>query len=169
MPRPLAALLWLMIGSVAAPAFAPAQATTDPLAGLPAAVVDLRTREGASLVQAQWRYSDVKVIEVDHRAPGPDLRPSGPPIRANDISPHAGGVDFDDSAWERIDPPALETRRSNGRLAFNWYRTRLTLPQRVAGFDVSGSTVMLELVVDDYAEIWVDGKLPPCRGRPAAN
>lgn len=106
MRRALPALLWLTAGW-AAPALA--QVTTDVPAAFPAAVVDLRTREGAAVVDAEWRYSDVKVIEVDHHAPGPDLRPSGPPNRTNDISPHAEGVGFDDSAWERIDPPALET------------------------------------------------------------
>ncbi len=162
MPRALPVLLWVTLGG-SAPALA--QVTTDLPAALPAAVVDLRTTEGAALVDAQWRYSDVKVVEVDHHAPGPDLRPSGPPNRTNDISPPAEGVDFDDSAWERIDPPALETRRSNGRLAFNWYRTKVTLPPRVAGFDVMGSTVVLELVLDDYAEVWVDGKLPLVLGQ----
>jgi gluconolactonase len=162
MPRALPVLLWVTLGG-SAPALA--QVTTDLPAALPAAVVELRTTEGAALVDAQWRYSDVKVVEVDHHAPGPDLRPSGPPNRTNDISPHAEGVDFDDSAWERIDPPALETRRSNGRLAFNWYRTKVTLPPRVAGFDVMGSTVVLELVLDDYAEVWVDGKLPLVLGQ----
>jgi len=128
-------------------------------------VVDLRTAEGAALMQARWRYSDAKVIEVDHRAAGPDLRASGPPNRTNDISPHAEAADFDDSGWESIEPAALETRRSNGRLAFNWYRTKVTLPSTVGGFDVTGATVVFELVVDDYAEIWVDGKLPLVLGQ----
>jgi len=142
-----------------------AQATVDVPVALPAAVVDLRTQDGASLVHAQWRYSDARIVEVDHYAPGPDLRPSGPPNRTNDITPHAGATDFDDSGWEAIDPPTLESRRSNGRLAFNWYRTRITLPDRVGGFDVTGSTVVFELVIDDYAEIWVDGKLPLVLGQ----
>ena len=88
-----------------------------------------------------------------------------PANRTNDISPHAEAADFDDSAWETIEPAALETRRSNGRLAFNWYRTRVTLPAKVGGFDVAGSTVVLELVLDDYAEIWVDGQLPLVLGQ----
>ena len=142
-----------------------AQATIDLPVVLPAAVVDLRTQEGAALVRAQWRYSDTKIVEVDHHAPGPDLRPSGPPNRTNDITPHAGAADYDDSAWEAIDPPAMETRRSNGRLAFNWYRTKIVLPQKVGGFDVTGSTVVFELVIDDYAEVWVDGKLPLVLGQ----
>ncbi|MFL5517419.1 MAG: SMP-30/gluconolactonase/LRE family protein, partial [Gemmatimonadales bacterium] len=94
--------------------------------------------------------SDVKVIDAD---------------RTNDISPHAEAVGFDDSAWEPIEPAALEVRRSKGRLAFNWYRTTITLPRRLGGFDVAGATVVFELVIDDYAEIWVDGKLPLVLGQ----
>ncbi|HEU5305183.1 MAG TPA: SMP-30/gluconolactonase/LRE family protein, partial [Gemmatimonadales bacterium] len=158
--------LWAAaITSGALPALASAQATVDLPVAPPAAVVDLRTAEGAALVKAQWRYSDVKVVQVAHRAAGPDLRPSGSPNRTNDITPHAGGADFDDSTWEAIDPAALENRRSNGRLAFNWYRTRITLPEKVGGFDVAGSTVVFELVIDDYAEIWVDGRLPLVLGQ----
>jgi gluconolactonase len=151
--------------AAAVPTLGTAQATVDLPVVLPAAVVDLRTAEGAALVQAQWRYSDVKVIEVGHHAAGPDLRPSGPPNRTNDIRPHAEAVDFDDTTWEPLEPAALETRRSNGRLAFNWYRTKITLPRTVGGFDVTGGTVVFELVIDDYAEIWVDGKLPLVLGQ----
>jgi gluconolactonase len=162
-PAPVLARVALAL--LAWPAIATAQATVDLPVVLPAAVVDLRTAEGAALVQAQWRYSDVKVIGIDHHAAGSDLRPSGPPNRTNDISPHAEAVGFDDSGWETIEPQALETRRSNGRLAFNWYRTKITLPEAVGGFDVTGSTVVFELVVDDYAEIWVDGQLPLVLGQ----
>ncbi len=165
MPRPLSLLFWGALAIGAQPSVGMAQATVDLPAVLPAAVVDLRTTDGAALVNAQWRYSDVKVVEVDHHAPGPDLRPSGPPNRTNDITPHAEAADFDDSAWETIEPASLESRRSNGRLAFNWYRTRITLPRKVAGFDVTGSTVVFELVIDDYAEVWVDGKLPLVLGQ----
>jgi gluconolactonase len=163
--RRLPMLAGALLALLAAPAPAAAQATVDLPVVLPAAVVDLRTTEGAALVKAQWRYSDVKVIQVDHHAAGPDLRPSGPPNRTNDISPRAEAVDFDDSAWEPIEAEALETRRSNGRLAFNWYRTKITLPRTVGGLDVTGATVVFELVVDDYAEIWVDGKLPLVLGQ----
>jgi gluconolactonase len=151
--------------ALAGPRAGAAQATVDLPVVLPSAVIDLRTSEGAALVGAQWRYSDAKIVEVDHHAPGPDLRPSGPPNRTNDITPHAGPADFDDSGWEAIPPEGLEARRGNGRLAFNWYRTKVTLPAKVAGFDVTGSTVVFELVVDDYAEVWVDGQLPLVLGQ----
>jgi gluconolactonase len=165
MRRPVRDFMLPAIVTVALPSLGSGQATVDLPLALPSAVVDLRTAEGAALVNAQWRYSDVKLVEVDHRAAGPDLRPSGPPNRTNDIAPHAEAADFDDSAWQPIEPAALETRRSNGRLAFNWYRTKITLPEKVGGFDVTGSTVILELVIDDYAEIWVDGRLPLVLGQ----
>jgi gluconolactonase len=148
-----------------APSRAYSQATVDLPAVLPKAVVDLRTAEGATLVQAQWRYSDVDIVSVSHHEAGPDLRASGAPNHTNDIAPHAQAADFDDSKWEAVAPAALEQRRSHGRLAFNWYRTRVTLPEKVGDFAVAGSTVVLELVLDDYAEIWVDGKLPVVLGQ----
>ncbi|MGN6392351.1 MAG: SMP-30/gluconolactonase/LRE family protein [Gemmatimonadales bacterium] len=156
MSRRLLAVSFLALG----PARLCAQAAPDVPAALPAAVVDLRTDAGAKVVQAEWRYSDVGIVDVAHRDPGPDLRASGAPNHTNDITPHAQTTEFDDSRWEVVRPAALERRRSHGRLAFGWYRTRITLPETIGEVAVRGSTVVLELVLDDYAEIWVDGKLP---------
>jgi gluconolactonase len=55
--------------------------------------------------------------------------------------------------------------RGHGHLSFNWYRIRLTIPERVGGFDPTGSTAVFETQVDDYAEIWVDGELPHPAGQ----
>lgn len=128
-------------------------------AGATAATVDLATKEGVKLVQGEWRYSDTKIVEVDFRAPGPDGQPTGAPIKTYDYTPHAGGVDFDDSRWERIDPTTLAGRRSTGRICFNWYRINITVPERIGSFDPSGSTAVFETALDDYAEVWVDGEM----------
>jgi gluconolactonase len=133
--------------------------------GRPDAVIDLADPAGVRLVKGQWRYSDARIVEIDSRGPGADLRATGAPVRAYDIEPKAGAADFDDSRWEILDPPRLDTRRSAGRLAFNWYRLTVTVPERVGTFDPTGSTVVFEVVVDDYAEVWVDGKLPLVLGR----
>src|SRR5690242_7555510 len=130
-----------------------------PLDGRPDAIVDLTTPAGVALVQGQWRYSDTRIIETDFRAPGPDLKPSGVPIRTYDLAPHAGGTGFDDSAWPAIPADSLDARRATGRLSFNWYRLGITIPARVGRFDPTGATVVFEVVVDDYAEVWVDGRL----------
>jgi gluconolactonase len=140
-------------------------AVRRPIDGRPSAVIDLRTADGVRLVKGQWRYSDTAIIEADFNAPGLDLKPSGGPIKTYDFTPKAGAADFDDSAWQAIEPAALETRRSTGRLCFNWYRTTVTIPDRVGTFSTHGSTVVFEIVVDDYAEVWVDGKLPRLLGQ----
>jgi gluconolactonase len=102
---------------------------------------------------------------VDFRGPGPDLKPSGQPVRTFDILPKAGAADFDDSGWPVAAPTSLEGRRTNGRLSFNWYRLRVTIPDRIGDFDPTGATALFEIVVDDYAEVWVDGQLPRTFGQ----
>jgi len=133
--------------------------------GPPAAVLDLRTNEGVRTVRGQWRYSDTRIVTADFRAPGPDLKPSGRPIKTYEYAPKAGAAHFDDSAWESVEPSALDARRGAGRLSFNWYRIGITIPERVGGFETAGSTVVFEIVIDDYAEVWVDGKLPKVLGQ----
>jgi gluconolactonase len=135
-----------------------ASAASNPRATLPDAVVDLRTLAGAARVKAEWRYSDTRLNEIDHHAVGPDLKASGPKNRTFDFTPDARAADFDDSKWEIISADSLEKRRGNGRLSFNWYRLSLTLPEKVGAFDTRGSTAVFEIVVDDYAEVWVNGK-----------
>lgn len=125
----------------------------------PRAVIDLASHEGVALVKGQWRYSDTKIVEVEFRAAGSDGQPTGAPNKTYDFTPHAGGAEFDDSTWEVLDPTMLDRRRAAGRLSFNWYRINLTIPDRIRDFDPSGSTVVFETSVDDYAEIWVDGEI----------
>jgi gluconolactonase len=86
-------------------------------------------------------------------------------VRTYDIAPRAGTRDFDDARWTAVDPSSLEARRSNGRLSFSWYRIAITIPERIGAFDPTGSTAVLEVVVDDYAEVWVDGALPRTLGQ----
>lgn len=97
------------------------QSVQDPPFGRPDALVDLASREGVQLVNGQWRYRDVKVVDADSRAVGPDLKPSGAPIKTYDYSPHAGPADFDDSQWEAIDATTLDQRRSTAKVCFSWY------------------------------------------------
>jgi gluconolactonase len=142
------------------------QSIQDPPVGRPDSIIDLASREGAQLVHGQWRYHDVKIVETGFRGPGPDLKPTGAPNQTYDYAPHAGAAEFDDSSWEKIDAKTLDQRRSTGKLCFAWYRINITIPQKIGDFDTAGSTVALEIVIDDYAEIWVDGKLPRVLGQP---
>jgi gluconolactonase len=135
------------------------------LPGRPDAVIDLQTRAGADLVGGQWRYADAHVEEIDFVAlagPGtPDpLGPGEVPNRTYDVQPHAEGVDFDDSGWTVLPPADTMRRLGNGRVCFNWYRIAVTIPERVGELDPTGATVVFEVAIDDYAEVWVDGALP---------
>src|SRR5919202_1136632 len=133
--------------------------------GKPAASVDLATDDGVRAVKGEWRYSDTKIVEAEFRAPGADGQPSDVPAKTYDYTPHAGGAEFDDSRWEAVAPGDLSKRRGAGRLSFNWYRIRLTVPERVGDFDTEGSTAVLETSLDDYAEVWVDGELVRSTGQ----
>ncbi len=128
-------------------------------AGRPEATIDLAADDGVRLVKGQWRYSDTRIIEVDFKAPGPDKQPTGKPIKTYDYEPKAGAADFDDSKWEAISAVSLSDRRATGRICFNWYRIKLTIPDRVGDFETKGSTVVFQTALDDYAEVWVDGEI----------
>jgi len=131
----------------------------------PEVTIDLGTKEDVQLVKGEWRYSDTKIVEVDFKSAGADSQPTGAPNKAYDFTPHAGRPDFDDSKWEVIDPTTLDKRRSAGKLAFNWYRIKITVPERIGNFTPAGSTVVFTTSLDDYAEIWVDGELPRAAGQ----
>ncbi len=132
---------------------------------VPDAVIDLRSPAGIAAVAGRWRYTDAHIVDAENRAPGPDNKPSGPPVKTHDIHPRIGTPEFDRAPWQEVAPDALETRRTNGRLAFGWYRLDLTLPESISGYATAGSTVVLEITVDDYAEVWVDGALPQVLGQ----
>ena len=159
--------------AVLATALAPVRAPADPPLGRPDAIVDLTTAAGAALVGATWRVHDAELVSIDGRAPGPDLKPSGRKLRTRDVAPHAEGVAFDDGRWPVVDLsgsgvnglPALEQRRGTGRVSFVWYRFAVTVPPRIGALDPTGATLAFETVLDDYAEIWVDGKLPAVLGQ----
>jgi gluconolactonase len=142
-----------------------ADTNADAPTGKPDAMIDLATKEGVDLVNGQWRYSDTKIIQVDFKAAGPDKQPTGKPIKTYDFTPHAGGADFDDSKWEKIEPTTLDARRSTGRLCFNWYRINITIPPKVEDVDLAGASAVFETSLDDYAEIWVDGEISRALGQ----
>ncbi len=157
--------LFLAAAMGLAPLALSAQVTEDAPARNPSAVVDLASREGLALVGGQWRTREARIVEVAHRGPGADLRATGAPNRTNDLEPLAGAADYDDSAWEVAEPTGLDARRGTGKLSFVWYRLRFTVPARVGSLDPTGTTLVLDLTMDDYAEVWVNGQLPTVLGQ----
>ncbi|HEX4823899.1 MAG TPA: SMP-30/gluconolactonase/LRE family protein [Candidatus Polarisedimenticolaceae bacterium] len=152
---------------VAAALSLPALAAPSGLTGLDGradAIVDLRTADGARSVAAVWKYADATIVPIDFRAPGADLKPTGAKIKTFDLTPRAGSAEFDDTSWPALDPASLEARKTSGKLGFGWYRLHLTIPPRVGAFETAGTTAVLEVVVDDYAEVTVDGRFPVILG-----
>jgi gluconolactonase len=147
-------------------------ATTIPgppelLPGCPDAVIDLQTDAGAALVDGHWRYSDARVEEIAFVEVGHPDDPLGPglvPNRTYDVVPHAQDRGYDDSDWRMLEPAETQLRLSQGRVCFNWYRIAVTVPERVRDFDPTGATIVFEVAIDDYAEVWVDGQLPHALG-----
>lgn len=134
-----------------------------------AAVLDLTDVAAVAAARGTWRYADARIVEVPFRAPGADRRPSGPANTTWDVAPHAGAADFDDSTWPVVAADDLATRRGSGRLCFGWYRLQFTVPERIGEVATAGGTLEFELVLDDYAEIWVDGVLPRYLGQRGGN
>jgi gluconolactonase len=144
---------------------APVPGPPELLPGRPDAIVDLQTDTGAALVGGTWRYADARVRAIDFvdvAGPGaPD--PLGPGTVRNqtyDVVPHAQAPDYPDEHWAVLAPADTRRRLSQGRVCFNWYRIDVTLPERVGDTDMAGCAVVFEVVIDDYAEVWVNGELP---------
>jgi gluconolactonase len=123
--------------------------------GRPEAVIDLQTAEGVALVGGRWTYADARIAEIDFVAVGEDLGPGDQPIRTYDV---VAGEPRD------IAPAETLRRLGAGRVSFNWYRIAITVPERVGDLDPKGCTLVFEVVVDDYAEVWVDGRMPAALG-----
>jgi hypothetical protein len=65
-------------------------------------------------------------------------------------------VGYDDSKWDKdVD---IQERLSKG-LTFAWYRLHVTVPSEVKGESISGRRVWFETNVDNYGEVYIDGKI----------
>ena len=70
-------------------------------------------------------------------------------------------ADYDDSWWKK--DADIQERVSAG-FTFGWYRLHMVVPPRVKGVDVSGRRVWFETNVDNYGEIYIDGKIDRAAG-----
>ena len=113
------------------------------------------TTDGIAAFGARWKTMEAKIVE------GPAIPNAMPGYKTSyDISPHAGEAGFDDSSWPTIDAKGLTDRRGGGKVSFFWFRTTLTVPEKIGSFETKGARVVLTAFVDDYAEVWVNGEMP---------
>lgn len=149
--------------SMALPAFS--QETRQLTVGKPQAIADLRTIEGASLVNAKWYVQPAHIRDKQFYLPGPQkgggdalpLYPTGKAIQTQTLHPQIGAEDFE-KGFEPIKATELEERQGSGLLSFVWYKIELQLPETIGKLPTKGTTAVFEIVVDDYSEIWVNGK-----------
>ena len=146
-----------------APAAAPAPAPKVAPTGAPAHSIDLMTSEGVALLAGQWRNMDAQIVEAPPRPNAGRWKVS------YDLRPKAGEAGFDDSAWPVIEAKALADRIGGGGVFMTWYRIALTIPERIGTFETAGALAVFHIVVDDYAEVWVNGQLPRAVGKPSPN
>src|ERR1700733_7102200 len=117
------------------------------------------TTEGSAAFGAQWKTMEAKIVE------SPPIKDTMPAYKTGyDIMPHAGEAGFDDSAWPVIDAKGLAAPPGAGKVSFIWYRANLTIPAKIGDFETAGAKAVFTAYVDDYAEVWINGKLPRCSG-----
>lgn len=121
-------------------------------------VVDLRTPAGLTEVAGKWSFTEARPVQSTFQDANGTARTS------LDIAPRIGTPEFDSASWQAIGADELEVRRTSGKFSFGWYRLELTVPPTIQGLTTQGRDLVLETVVDDYAEVWVNGTLSTVLG-----
>ncbi len=131
----------------------------------PQAVADLRSKTGAALLNAKWFVQPAHIQDKEFYLPGPQkgggdalpLYPTGKSIQTQSLHPQIGAADFE-KGFVEIQSSELEQRQGTGLLSFVWYKIELSIPEAIGGLSAAGTTAIFEIVIDDYSEIWVNGK-----------
>lgn len=130
----------------------------------PFGVADLKTTDGVALLNAKWFVQPAHIINTAFKQPGPGtngdplkLYPTGTAIQTNQLHPQIGAVDFE-NGFKPIAATELENRQGTGLFSFVWYKTELTIPATIGTASTNDMTAVFEITVDDYSEIWVNGK-----------
>lgn len=155
----------LLIGMILLAVLVFAQETRQLAVDKPQAIADLRTTEGAALLNAKWYVQPGHIRDKEFYLPGPQrgggdamlLYPTGKAIETQNLHPQVGADDFEKD-FSPINPGDLESRQGTGLLSFVWYKIDLTVPVTIGKLNTEGTTAVFEIVVDDYSEIWVNGK-----------
>ena len=111
---------------------------------MPRVFLDLNNVEDLTKVKGQWRVAQGLVPGQPNE--GLTAQLLGSPARL---------PDYDDTGWELC--MNIRKSRSVG-FTFAWYRLTLELPEQVNGIAIAGTRVFFETNIDNYGEIWVDGK-----------
>ena len=155
----------LLLAALLVAVIAFAQETRQLAVDKPQAIADLRTVEGALLVNAKWYVQSAYIEDKEFYLPGPQkgggdampLYPTGRAIGTQSLHPQVGATDFEEG-FKEIKSTELESRQGTGLFSFVWYKLELVIPGSIGKLNTNGTTAVFEMVVDDYSEIWVNGK-----------
>ena len=111
---------------------------------------------------------DLAVLSTTGWSRAPGLVPGEPNqgLVAENLGSPARLVDYDDSSWDQN--VNIQDRLSVG-FTFAWYRLKFTMPEEVKGQKVAGNRVYFECNVDNYGEVYVDGKIDRTIGAITGN
>lgn len=112
---------------------------------MPRFALDLNNEEDRRKVKGQWRV-------------GLGLVPGQPNegLSSQLLAAPARLADFDDSGWEICG----DIRKSLSKgFTFAWYRIAVVMPEQLHGVALRDYRVWFETNVDNYGEIWVNGKI----------
>src|SRR5712692_3759209 len=112
--------------------------------------LDLNKPEDRRHVKAEWRVTSGLVPGAPNEGLTAQLRAA--PARL---------ADHDDTRWEVC--RNIRESRSVG-FTFAWYRIAIVVPESVGGVALAGARVWFETNIDNYGEIWVDGKIDRSTG-----
>ncbi|PKB63923.1 MAG: hypothetical protein BZY80_04540 [SAR202 cluster bacterium Io17-Chloro-G2] len=100
----------------------------------------------------------LRILSADGWRRGMGLVPGEPNqgLVAEMLGSPARLAEYDDSSWEQ--DVNVQERLSVG-FTFAWYRLAFTMPEEVNGQKVAGNRVYFETNVDNYGEIYIDGKI----------
>ena len=117
---------------------------------MPRIALDLNQADDLQKVKGQWRL-------------GPGLVPGEPNegLKAQLLNTPARLADYDDSRWEVC--TNIRKSLSTG-FTFAWYRIAIEIPAQVDGVALADSRLFFETNVDNYGEVWIDGKIDRTAG-----
>jgi hypothetical protein len=117
---------------------------------MPRIALDLNKAEDCQKIKGQWRVGQGLVPGEPNEGLAAQL--SNSPARL---------PEYDDSRWEIC--TNIRKSRSAG-FTFAWYRITVEVPEQIAGVPVAGARIFFETNVDNYGEVWVDGKIDRASG-----
>ena len=117
---------------------------------MPRVALDLNEAADLQKVKGRWRV-------------GQGLVPGEPNegLKAQILNSPARLADYDDSDWEVC--VNIRKSRSVG-FTFAWYRTSVEIPVEIDGVLLADSRVYFETNIDNYGEVWIDGKINRATG-----